>query len=67
MFTPAEIHALVDHPDVRLVSPIDEHIWRRYEAVPVDLRVNPYQTPHLVVRDGETVFTSVMMFLEKHA
>jgi SAM-dependent methyltransferase len=65
VFTPAEIHAMVDHPDVKLVSPIDEHIWRRYEAAPVDLRVNPYQTPHLVVRDGDTVFTSVMMFLEK--
>jgi SAM-dependent methyltransferase len=71
VFTPGEIHSLVDHlahrRGVRLLEPIDEQVWRRYAATPVDLRANPYQTPHMVVRDGETVFTSVMMFFEKDA
>ncbi len=67
VFTAAELRQLVDHPSLRLVEPIDEGVWSRYETAPVDLRVNPYQTPHLVVKDGETVFTSVMMFLEKRA
>jgi len=31
----------------------------------VDLNRNRYQTPHMLVRDGESVFTSVMMFFEK--
>jgi SAM-dependent methyltransferase len=65
VFTPEQIHALLEHPSLRLVEPIDEAVWRRYEVEPVDLRVNPYQTPHLVVSDRGTIYTSVMIFLEK--
>jgi SAM-dependent methyltransferase len=69
VFTASEIHSLVDHlarqRGVRLLEPIDDQVWRRYAATPVDLRANPYQTPHMVVRDGDTVFTSIVMFLEK--
>lgn len=64
-FQPAEVHRLLAHRRLRLVQPIDESVWRRYQYVPVDLRVNPYQAPHMVVRDGESIFTSVMAFLRK--
>jgi SAM-dependent methyltransferase len=65
VFQPADIQALVRRPDLRLVQPIDEHVYRRYECEPVDLYKNRFQTPHMVVRMGETVFTTVMVFLEK--
>jgi hypothetical protein len=29
------------------------------------MRKNPFQTPHMAVRDGDTVFTSVVAFLER--
>jgi SAM-dependent methyltransferase len=64
-FQPHDVRALFDRPQIRLVQPIDEKVYDRYEYVAVDLRRNPHQTPHMVVRDGETVFTSVMAFLEK--
>ena len=60
-----EIHALFDRPGLRLVQPIDDRVWERYQYVEVDLRRNPFQTPHMVVRDRDAVFTSVMVFLEK--
>jgi len=44
---------------------IDEHVYRRYEYAAVDLYKNRFQTPHMVVRMGETVFTTVMVFLER--
>ena len=31
----------------------------------VDLHTRPYQSPHMVVRFGDTVFTTVMVFLRK--
>jgi SAM-dependent methyltransferase len=65
VFQPSDFHALIDRPDLRLVQPIDEHVYRRYEYVAVDLYKNRFQTPHMVVRMGDTVFTSVMVFLEK--
>jgi SAM-dependent methyltransferase len=65
VFQPAEIHALVNHPGLRLVQPIDEQVYQRYEYAAVDLYKNRFQTPHMVVRMGETVFTTVMVFLEK--
>jgi len=40
-------------------------VYRRYEYKAVDLYKNRFQTPHMVVQMGDTVFTSVMMFLEK--
>lgn len=64
-FQPSEVHALLDHPRLRLLQPIDERVYARYEAEPVDLRRNRFQTPHMVVRDGDAVFTSVMTFLER--
>ena len=65
VFQPAEIHALVSRPGLRLVQPIDEQVYRRYEYAVVDLYKNRFQTPHMVVQMGETVFTTVMVFLEK--
>jgi SAM-dependent methyltransferase len=65
VFQPAEVYALVSRPGVRLVQPIDEQVYRRYEYAAVDLYKNRFQTPHMVVRMGETVFTTVMVFLEK--
>jgi SAM-dependent methyltransferase len=64
-FQPDEVRALFDRPHLRLVEPIDEKVYQRYEYVAVDLQRNPHQTPHMVVRDGQTVFTSVMAFLER--
>jgi SAM-dependent methyltransferase len=64
-FQPTDVRALFDRPRLRLVEPIDERVYQRYEYVAVDLRRNPHQTPHMVVRDGDTVFTSVMVFLER--
>ena len=64
-FQPAEIAELVRQPDLELVQPIDEHVFRRYPFEAVDLYANPYQTPHMVVRFHDTVFTSVMVFLRK--
>jgi SAM-dependent methyltransferase len=66
-FQPAEVHALVEHPALSLVQPIDERVWDRYTAVPIDLRVNPHQTPHMLVTDSGTVFTSVFVCLRKRA
>jgi hypothetical protein len=47
------------------VEPIDENVYRRYEYAAIDLYRNPYQTPHMVVRFNDTVFTTVMVFLRK--
>lgn len=66
-FQPHEVHLLASQPGLRLVEPIDARVYDRYEAVPVDLNRNRYQTPHMLVRDGESVFTSVMMFFVKQA
>jgi SAM-dependent methyltransferase len=66
-FQPAEVHALLDHPGLDLVAPLDELVWRRYDYRAVDLRVNRHQTPQLVVQDLGTEFTSVMAFLRKRA
>ena len=65
VFTPAEVQALFDRPGLRLVEPIDDAVYRRYDFVPINLDRNPYQTPHMVVKIGDTVFTSVMEFLQK--
>jgi SAM-dependent methyltransferase len=64
-FPPDEIHALSKRPGLELVEPIDERVYERYKIDPVDLRTNAYQTPQMLVRNGDTVFTSVMLFLEK--
>jgi ubiquinone/menaquinone biosynthesis C-methylase UbiE len=64
-FRPDEVRALTRRAGLRFVQPIDESVYTRYEYVPVDVEKNPFQTPHMVVRIGDTIFTSVMAFLEK--
>ncbi len=64
-FQPAEFAALIAQPGLELVQPIDEAVYHRYDYHAVDLYKNPYQTPHMVVRFNNTVFTTVMVFLRK--
>jgi SAM-dependent methyltransferase len=64
-FQPAEIHALIAASGLDLVEPIDERVYQRYRTRPVRLDVDPYQSPHMTVQLGDTVFTSVMFFLRK--
>jgi hypothetical protein len=64
-FLPAEIAGLINQPGLELVQPIDEAVYRRYEYAAIDLYRNPYQTPHMVVRFDDTIFTTVMVFLRK--
>jgi SAM-dependent methyltransferase len=64
-FQPDEVRRLLTRPGVRLIEPVDEAVHRRYEMAAVDMRKNPFQTPHMAVRDGDTVFTSVVAFLER--
>jgi SAM-dependent methyltransferase len=63
-FQPAEVAQLLSRPGLRLIEPLDERVHARYEMAAVDILRNPYQTPHMAVRDGDTVFTSVVAFLE---
>src|SRR5262245_8098608 len=64
-FLPEQVRVLLQHPRLELVAPLDEHVWDRHDYTPIDLRVNPLQTPHMVVTDNGSVFTSVMAFLRK--
>lgn len=64
-FQPEEIHALVRESGLELVEPIDEQVYRRYETPPVNVRLTPYRSPHMLVEMDGTVFTSVMLFLQK--
>jgi SAM-dependent methyltransferase len=64
-FQPAEIAELITRSGLELVEPLDESVYRRYTYTPIDLHRTPYQTPHMVVRFGDTVFTTVMIFLRK--
>jgi len=66
-FQPEQVRALLEHPRLALVEPVDERVWQRYDHVPIDLRVSPYQTPHMVVTDLGSVFTTVMAFLRRQA
>jgi len=66
-FQPDEVAQLLSRPGLRLVEPLDERVHARYEMAAVDIQRNPYQTPHMAVRDGDTVFTSVVAFLERRA
>jgi SAM-dependent methyltransferase len=65
VFTPEEVHQIIDIPGLRLIQSIDDRVWSRYEVEVVDVRSTPLKTPHMLLRQGETVFTSVMVFLEK--
>ncbi len=64
-FRPDEFRALIEEPTLELVQPLDDQVFNRYEYAAIDLYKNPYQTPHLVVRFNDTVFTTVMVFLRK--
>ena len=64
-FQPHEFAELIDQPGLDLVQPVDEHVYRRYEYAAVDLYKNPNQSPHMVVRFNDTVFTTVMVFLRR--
>jgi SAM-dependent methyltransferase len=65
VFAPEEVRHIIDHPNLRLVQPIDDRVYDRYEIEAVDVRATPLRTPHMLLRKGETLFTSVMMFLER--
>jgi SAM-dependent methyltransferase len=64
-FQPAEIHALIERAGLPLVQPIDDSVYRRYAYAAVNLYRNPHQTPHMVVRMNDTIFTTVFAFLRK--
>jgi SAM-dependent methyltransferase len=66
-FTPDEIDLILSRPGLCLVSPLDRSVYRRYEYAAVDLYSNPHQTPHMVVRFDDTVFTTVFAFLRKES
>jgi SAM-dependent methyltransferase len=65
VFSRGEIRRILDVPGLAPVEPVDDHVWRRYEATPVDLVANPFETPHMLVRIEDTVFTSVLVFLRR--
>jgi SAM-dependent methyltransferase len=67
VFQPDQIALLVNRPGVDLVQPIDARVYERYDYAAVDLYKNPHQTPHMVVRFNETVFTTVFVWLRKVA
>ena len=64
-FQPDEIQALIRESGLQLVEPIDEGVYRRYQTRPVNVRLAPYQSPHMLVDMDGTVFTSIMVFLRK--
>lgn len=65
VFSPADVRRIIDQPSLRLVQPIDDRVWDRYETPPVDLRVDRFQSPHMLLEHDEAIFTSVFVFLEK--
>jgi SAM-dependent methyltransferase len=64
-FMPAQFDTLLNRPNLSLVAPFDRSVYSRYEYSAVDLYGNPHQTPHMVVRFDDTVFTTGMAFLRK--
>ena len=64
-FSPSEIHDLFSVAGLRLVQPIDERVFERFDYRAVDLRRNLHQRPHMVVEVDGTRFTSVIVFLTK--
>ena len=65
IFSPDQVRRIIDHPRLRLIQPIDDRVWDRYEMPPVDLRVDRFQSPHMLLKHDDAVFTSVMMFLRR--
>lgn len=64
-FTPTDFERLIDRPDLVPVGPFDRSVYSRYEYAAVDLYGNPHQTPHMVVRFDDTVFTTAFVFMRK--
>jgi SAM-dependent methyltransferase len=64
-FMPSEFERLIERRDLVLVGPFDRLVYSRYEYSAVDLYANPYQTPHMVVRFNDTVFTTAFVFMRK--
>lgn len=67
VFSPGEVRRIIDHPRLQLVQPIDDRVWDRYDTPPVDLRVDRFQSPHMLLKHDEAIFTSVFVFLERLA
>lgn len=65
VFTPDDVRQIIHHPNARLVQPIDDRVWDRYDAEPVDVDTSPLRTPHMLLKKRGTIFTSVMVFLER--
>lgn len=65
VFAPDEVRQIINIPELKLVQPIDDKVWSRYQAEVVDVRKTPLKTPHMLLRQEDTVFTTVMMFLER--
>ena len=53
VFSPEQVRAIIDHPRLRLVQPIDDRVWDRYETEPVDLRIDRFQSPHMLLKHDE--------------
>jgi SAM-dependent methyltransferase len=64
-FMPEEFDALLRRPGLSPVGDFDRSVYSRYEYSAVDLYGNPHQTPHMVVRFNDTVFTTGFVFLRK--
>jgi SAM-dependent methyltransferase len=64
-FMPAEFDALLNRPGLSPVGAFDRSVYSRYEYSAVDLYGNPHQTPHMVVRFNDTVFTTGFVFMRK--
>jgi SAM-dependent methyltransferase len=66
-FTRSEFELLIARPGLAPVAPFDRGVYARYDYAAVDLYGNPHQTPHMVVRFNDTVFTTAFVFLRKDA
>ncbi len=64
-FTATEFERLIDRSDLVAIAPFDKSVYSRYAYSAVDLYANPHQTPHMVVRFGDTVFTTAFVFMRK--
>jgi len=64
-FTPDEFGEVIGRPGLTLAGPFDRDVYARYEYSAVDLYRNPHQTPHMVVRFNDTVFTTAFVFMRK--
>lgn len=65
VFLPEEFRRLIDVRGLSLVEPLDDLVWRRNTGPVIDVRRNPFETPHMLVRIEQTTFTSVLVFLRK--